>query len=62
MENNSARENWSESLTDNVEENRGGVKRRDSMRKIKSGVNRMIDTLTRTRFGTVITTVSNPRF
>ena len=49
-------------MTDNVEENRGGVKRRDSMRKIKSGVNRMIDTLTRTRFGTVITTVSNPRF
>ena len=55
MENNRTEENWRESVTDNVEEKRGsgggGVKRRESMRKIKSGVNRMIDTLTRNRFG-----------
>ena len=44
---------WSESLADNVEGKRSSsVKRRkDSMRKIKSSVNRMIDTLTKTRLG-----------
>ena len=40
-------------MADNVEGKRSSsVKRRkDSMRKIKSSVNRMIDTLTKTRLG-----------
>ena len=53
VESNNKERMWRESLPDTFEGKRssGSVKRRDSMRKIKSSVNRMIESLTKTRFG-----------
>ena len=43
--------NWRESFPDSDAKPSSAFKRKESLRKIKSGVNRMIDTLTRNRFG-----------